>query len=85
MALDRWLEMTAKQRREEKGAEPPCPFCKKPRVQRSDYVRCNSCGVNWLDLEINLPNYLGRDPRVARALMEAATRHTVMPSAGDAR
>ena len=29
----------------------PCPFCGKPRSQRSDYVRCSPCGVNWLDGE----------------------------------
>lgn len=32
----------------EKGTEPPCPFCNRPRVKRSDYIRCNGCGVNWL-------------------------------------
>ena len=25
----------------------PCPFCKKPRSLRSDYVRCQPCGINW--------------------------------------
>jgi hypothetical protein len=24
-----------------------CPFCGRPRSQRSDYVRCQPCGVNW--------------------------------------
>ena len=27
--------------------ELPCPFCKLPRCLRSDYVRCQKCGVNW--------------------------------------
>jgi hypothetical protein len=26
----------------------PCPFCHLPRCQRSDYIRCQHCGVNWL-------------------------------------
>jgi len=50
----------------EVGTEPPCPFCRKLRVARSDYVRCNGCGVNWLNEEMHLPNYLDSDPRVAR-------------------
>jgi hypothetical protein len=53
-------------RRNEVGTEPPCPFCHKPRVTRSDYIRCNPCGVNCLDQEMHLPNYLDLDPRVAR-------------------
>jgi hypothetical protein len=53
-------------RRNEPGTEPPCPFCSRPRVARTDYVRCNPCGVNWLDSEMHLPDYLNLDPRVAR-------------------
>jgi ribosomal protein L37AE/L43A len=45
----------------EPGSEPPCPFCGRPRVRRSDYTRCNQCGTNWLDGED-----LARDPRNAR-------------------
>jgi hypothetical protein len=26
----------------------PCPFCSKPRSTRSDYIRCQPCGLNWL-------------------------------------
>ena len=51
----------------ELGTEPQCPFCGRPRVSRSSYIRCNGCGVNWLDEEMGLPNYLDLDPRVARA------------------
>lgn len=51
----------------EVGTLRPCPFCLTQRVQRSDYVRCNPCGVNWLDEEMHLPEYLNIDPRVARA------------------
>lgn len=25
-----------------------CPLCGLPRCQRSDYIRCQRCGVNWL-------------------------------------
>jgi ribosomal protein L37AE/L43A len=33
----------------EKCEELPCPFCRRPRVKRSAYIRCNRCGLNWLD------------------------------------
>lgn len=42
-------------------ADKPCPFCKKPRSQRSTYIRCQPCGVNWFDGED-----LSRDPKIAR-------------------
>ena len=45
----------------EVGTEPPCPFCQRPRVRRSDYVRCNPCGINWFDGED-----LGRNPKAER-------------------
>lgn len=57
-------------RRSEVGTEPPCPWCKRPRVSRSDYIRCNPCATNWLNEEMHLPGYLDKDPRVAR--LEAA-------------
>jgi len=60
-------ELNRKDRLDEVGTEPDCPFCQKPRVTRSDYIRCNPCGVNWLNEEMNLPNYLNLDPRVSRA------------------
>ena len=25
----------------------PCPFCHLPRCLRSNYLRCQKCGVNW--------------------------------------
>jgi uncharacterized Zn finger protein (UPF0148 family) len=43
------------------GTGPPCPFCGLPRVQRSDYLRCPRCGVNWLEGEA-----LDCDPRRER-------------------
>ena len=64
--MEAWLSMTQEERMNEVGTEPDCPFCQKPRVSRSDYIRCNRCGVNWLDSEMSLPNYLNLDPRVAR-------------------
>lgn len=45
----------------EVGTEPPCPFCQRPRVRRSDYIRCNPCGLNWLDGED-----LTKDPQLSR-------------------
>ena len=56
---------------EEAGSEPACPFCQTPRVRRSDYIRCNDCGVNWLDSETRLPNYLNRNPNAARTVIAA--------------
>ncbi len=63
----------------EVGTEAPCPFCQRPRVERSSYIRCNPCGVNWLQEEMHLPNYLNLDPRIARreaALMASGARPT---------
>jgi ribosomal protein L37AE/L43A len=54
------------ERLSEVGTGPDCPFCRKPRVVRSSYLRCNPCGKNWLDEEMHLPNYLNRNPSVAR-------------------
>ena len=50
----------------EVGTEPNCPFCQTPRVSRSDYIRCNPCGINWLDSERHLSEYLDRNPAAAR-------------------
>jgi hypothetical protein len=35
------------ERLNEVGTELPCPLCKRPRVTRTDYIRCNPCGLNW--------------------------------------
>ena len=51
----------------EVGTEPPCPFCQRPRVLRSSYIRCNPCGINWLVEEMHLRDYLNLDPRVCRS------------------
>lgn len=64
---------------DEPGTEPPCPFCGRQRVNRPSYIRCNPCGVNWLNEEMNLPDYLNLDPRVSRqraARTGSATRPT---------
>jgi hypothetical protein len=29
------------------GTLSPCPFCKLPRCERSSYIRCSRCGINW--------------------------------------
>jgi ribosomal protein L37AE/L43A len=44
-----WLTATPEQRMNEAGSEPPCPFCGRPRVKRSTYIRCNPCGKNWVE------------------------------------
>jgi hypothetical protein len=54
-------EELRQQRLDEPGNEPPCPLCGRARVRRSDYIRCNPCGTNWLDGEA-----LDRDPRLGR-------------------
>lgn len=46
---------------EQGGTESPCPFCGVPRVERSDYIRCCGCGINWLAGED-----LKSDPRAQR-------------------
>jgi ribosomal protein L37AE/L43A len=63
-----WNTMTAAEqlqarqdRLNEPGIEMPCPFCERPRVKRSDYTRCNRCGINWLDGED-----LMRNPKAER-------------------
>lgn len=50
----------------EVGSEEPCPWCGEPRVKRTDYIRCNRHGTNWLDEERHLSNYLDRNPAAAR-------------------
>lgn len=80
-------EEARQERLNEVGTEPPCPWCKRPRVSRSDYIRCNLCGVNWLNEEMHLPNYLNSDPRVARqavALMGRGTPRTAVQPEEDA-
>jgi len=80
------MSSTREERLNEVGTEPSCPFCQKPRVARSNYTRCNPCGINWLDEEMGMPDYLNRDPRVCRS--EAArtgigTNLTAEPKAAD--
>lgn len=43
------------------GKEAPCPHCSVPRVQRTDYIRCCRCGINWCAGEP-----LDQDPREFR-------------------
>lgn len=54
-------EILRSERLNEPGTEPPCPLCGRPRVKRSDYIRCNPCATNWVEGE----NIMG-NPRVER-------------------
>jgi hypothetical protein len=65
----------------EVGSEPPCPFCWVPRVSRSNYIRCNRCGINWLDEEMKFRDYLNRNPSAAR--WEAARMGSGIKSAAE--
>ncbi len=38
----------------------PCPFCGLPRCERSSYIRCQRCGINW-----SPGDELDRDPRMS--------------------
>ena len=44
----------------------PCPFCGLPRSLRSDYIRCQPCGVNW-----TLGTDLTRNPHAKPAPTES--------------
>ena len=68
-------------RRNEVGTLAPCPFCRRPRVERSNYIRCNPCGVNWLQEEMDLPNYLNRNPAAARSEAARMSRVAQKPTA----
>jgi ribosomal protein L37AE/L43A len=54
-------EAARQERLNEVGTMPPCPFCHRPRVERSGYIRCNPCGKNWLNGED-----ITKDPRASR-------------------
>lgn len=47
MEISELLCTTREQRLAEVGTKPPCPFCGRPRVERSTYIRCNPCELNW--------------------------------------
>lgn len=46
-AMQKELEAMRHQINSEVGTEPPCPWCAKPRVTRTTYIRCNPHGTNW--------------------------------------
>jgi hypothetical protein len=73
-------ELNRLDRLSEVGTEPPCPFCGRAMVLRSDYIRCLPCGVNWLAEEMHLLDYLNLDPRVARS-RSAHTGSSTRPTA----
>lgn len=47
MTIGQQQDASRAERLAEVGSEPPCPFCQRPRVKRSSYIRCNPCGLNW--------------------------------------
>jgi hypothetical protein len=55
------FEKLREARRNEVGTKPPCPLCGRRRVERSDYIRCIPCAMNWLEGED-----LGKDARLSR-------------------
>ena len=55
------LEESRKAFLAEVGTEAPCPICKTPRFQMSDYIRCRACAINWLAGED-----LSANPKIAR-------------------
>lgn len=59
------------------GDREPCPFCGVPRCQRSDYIRCMQCGINWLDGED-----LSRDPYFSRELYRTIESQKAKSSPG---
>jgi hypothetical protein len=75
-------EAARQERLTEAGTMPPCPLCQKPRVQRSDYIRCNPCGVNWLNGED-----IDKNPKVERwnQMLNAARSRGTQHSGGDQR
>jgi ribosomal protein L37AE/L43A len=73
-------EEARRERLAEVGTEPACPFCQRPRVRRSDYTRCDRCGVNWLDGED-----LSKDPRNERkrAMLRTTGIGSTRPATSD--
>ena len=86
---EKMVVMTDKEREDrrqecldEAGTMPPCPFCGRPRVVRSSYMRCQRCGINWIDEEMGLRDYLNRNPSACRweaAHMGTGTRSAATP------
>ena len=80
-SLQGWMTKIREERLNEPGTMPPCPFCQRPRVQRSDYVRCNPCGLNWLHGEnLSLNPHLSRAPCISTTTIRTAEK----PSAPNA-
>jgi len=61
MLTEEQQEAARQERLNEPGTEAPCPFCQRPRVKRSNYIRCHAEGINWLDGE-----NLDRNPKAER-------------------
>ena len=75
--MEEMAELMTKREAGGELADLPCPFCGKPRSQRSNYIRCQACATNWIQEEMHLPGYLNRNPAAARS--EAARTTIVAP------
>lgn len=49
----------------------PCPYCHLPRCDRSDYIRCSACGMNWPK---GFSDYYSKSPASAWKAKEDAER-----------
>ena len=65
---------------DEVGSAPPCPFCQRPLVSGSSYIRCNPCGVNWSPGE-----EISLDPRTSRTKATASTSRATVDTAETVR
>ena len=69
-------EAARRERLNEVGTEAPCPMCGRARVKRSDYIRCNPCGMNW-----SVGEDLNRDARFSRVRLPIIN-HSSKPDSG---
>lgn len=61
--MDRFMSQEERMKEiTEGGTLSPCPMCGLPRCERSNYIRCSKCGVNWLNENRRLDRYLDRNP-----------------------
>ena len=59
--------------------DSPCPFCGLPRCLRSNYVRCQKCGVNWWE-ETDLTRNPHAKPALTGSMILRLVNGMVVPS-----